>query len=203
MSTTRKDILAAAICEFARVGFSGASTLAIARAAETRQPLLNYHYGTKEKLWQAATDFGFVELTVAFDSISETTGDMSPLNILKLMLRTINRFATRHPRHVDIFRQEMGSDSPQTDYLLKQYLIPVYAHLNAVIEAAIAADEIKPLPPQFLSSLFLGATTHFFTAGPTIEAVYALDVADAKQARQHGDWLVEIIFDGLTKTAGD
>lgn len=203
MSTTRKDILAAAISEFARVGFSGASTLAIAKAAQTKQPLLNYHYGSKEKLWQAATDFGFVELTVAFDSISETTSDMSPLEILKLMLRTINRFATRHPLHVDIFRQEMGSNSSQTDYLLRQHLIPVYEHLNAVIEAAVAADEIKPMPPQFLSSLLLGATTHFFTAGPSIDAVYALDVNDTKQARQHGDWIVEIIFDGLTKTADD
>lgn len=197
MSSTRKDILDAAIREFARVGYSGASTLVIAKVAATKQPLLNYHYGSKEKLWQAAADFAFVELTVAFDTIRETTSDMAAVDVLKMMLRTLNRFATRNPRHVDILRQEMGSKSPQTRYLLKRYLVPMYRQINEVIENAISAGEIKPMPPQFLSSLLLGAVTHYFTAGPAINAVYSLDVTDPKQAKRHGDWLVDVIFNGL------
>jgi len=198
MSTTRKDILVAAIREFARAGFGGASTLEIAKAAETKQPLLNYHYGSKQRLWQFAVDFAFVELTVAFDTIAETTRDISPIDTLKLMLRTLNRFAVRHPLHVDILRQEMGSGSPQTKYLVEKYLEPMYRHINLVIETSVTAGEIKPIPPQFLSSLFLGAATHFFTAGAVVNAVYALDVTDSDQAERHSDWLVDVIFNGLT-----
>jgi TetR/AcrR family transcriptional regulator len=201
--TTRKDILDAAIREFARCGFSGASTLVIAKSAKTKQPLLNYHFGSKEKLWQAAVDFGLVELTVAFEAIRDTACDMSAINILKLMLRTLNRFATRHPLHVDILRQEMGSTSTRSEYLLKNYLGPVHRDINEVVGQAVEAGAIKPMPPAFLSSLLMGAVTHYFTAGPTVAAVYSLDVADPKQAKRHGDWIVEAIFEGITIKPGD
>ena len=199
MASTRKDILDAAIHEFARAGFSGASTLAIARAAQITQPLLNYHFGSKEKLWQASVDFAFAELLVAFESIGEISGDLSPKDTLKVMLRTLNRFATRHPRHVNILRQEMGADSSRTKYLLDKYLAVIYRRMNEVIRAAVAGGEIKPMPPQFLSSLLLCAATHFFTVGNLVRQIYALDVQDRDQAETHGDWIVEVIFDGLSR----
>ena len=205
IASTRKDILDAAINEFARVGFSGASTLAIARAAQITQPLLNYHFGSKENLWQASVDYAFTELLVAFESIDEISGDLSPRDTLKVILRTLNRFATRHPRHVSILRQEMGAESSRTDYLLDNYLTLIYARMNEVIRVAVAGGEIKPMPPQFLSSLLLSAATHFFTVGSLVRKVYTLDVQDRDQTETHGDWIVEVIFDGLSlrPDAGD
>ncbi len=197
MSTARKDILDAAIREFARRGYNGASTLAIARESSTKQPLLYYHYGSKEKLWQTAVDFGFVELDLVFATLEARAQEMDPVDHLKLVLRTLNRFATRHPRHIDILRQEMGSASAQTTYLLERHLVPMYRRLNKMIERAIKAGAIAPVPAQFLSSLLFGSVTHYFTTGATIDAVYGLDVTDPQECKKHGDWLVEILFDGL------
>ena len=185
------------------MGYAGASTVMIASAAKTKQPLLYYHYGSKQNLWESAVDFAYVELSVAFDSIRETAVDMSPVDTLKLMLRLLNRFAIRNPQHIDILRQEMGSNSEQTEYLLKKYLAPMYRQINEMATAAAEAGEIKPMPPQFLSSLLFGATTHFFTAGPVMDEVYALDTTDLEQGKQHGDWLVDVIFSGLAITKDD
>ena len=183
---TRKDILLAAICEFARVGYEGASTLVIAKAAATKQPSLNYHFGSKEKLWQASVDYAFTELTVTFETIHDTVGDMAPVDVLKVMLRTINRFAMRNPKHIDIMRQEMGSRSARTEYLLSKHLVPMYQHINRVIEAAVAAKQIRDYPPAFLSSLLFGAVTHFFSVGQAMDTVYGIDVTDLPQAVNGG-----------------
>ncbi len=198
MSTARKDILDAAIREFARAGFDGASTVAIARESGTKQPLLYYHFGSKQKLWQAAVDFGFVELKLIVDTLDERAIEMEPVNHIKLALRTLNRFACRQPRHIDILRQELNTGSQRADYLLDRYLVPMYTQLKSMIEAATAAGQIRPIPPQFLSSLLFGAVTHYVTARPAIDAVYGLDVNDTYACREHGEWLVEVLFEGLS-----
>jgi len=194
---TRQDILLAATREFARSGFTGASTLLIAKNANSKQPLLHYHFGSKEKLWLAAVDFAFIELKVTFDTIEETAGDLEEIDILKLMLRTINRFASRHPLHIDILRQEMGSESRRSQYILKNYLSPMYLSLNAVIKSATDKGQIKKVHPQFLSSMLFGAFTHYYTSGPSTKAMFSIDINDPAKIKQHGDWLVEIIFRGL------
>ncbi|NBR91752.1 MAG: TetR/AcrR family transcriptional regulator, partial [Rhodobacteraceae bacterium] len=42
--------------EFARNGFAGASTRAIAIRAGAHQPQINYHFSSKEALWRAVVD---------------------------------------------------------------------------------------------------------------------------------------------------
>ncbi|MFT7501984.1 MAG: TetR/AcrR family transcriptional regulator [Gammaproteobacteria bacterium] len=59
---TRLKLLEAALREFAAHGFEATSTRAIATAAETQQPQINYHFSSKEALWQAAVDHLFERL---------------------------------------------------------------------------------------------------------------------------------------------
>lgn len=53
---TRTAILDAAEAEFAECGFDGASMRAIARRAGVHQPLIHYHFDTKEALFEAVFD---------------------------------------------------------------------------------------------------------------------------------------------------
>ena len=53
---TRDRILAAAIDLFSERSFDGATTREIAARAGVTQPLLNYHYRSKDELWRAAVD---------------------------------------------------------------------------------------------------------------------------------------------------
>lgn len=59
---TRTKLLEAALREFAAHGFEASSTRAIATAAETQQPQINYHFSSKEELWHAAVDHLFEQL---------------------------------------------------------------------------------------------------------------------------------------------
>jgi AcrR family transcriptional regulator len=57
-----EELLDAALVEFAAHGFEGTSTRAIAQRAGCHQPQINYHFASKEQLWQAAVDRLFGQL---------------------------------------------------------------------------------------------------------------------------------------------
>jgi AcrR family transcriptional regulator len=71
---TRDRILDAAIDEFAAVGFSGTTTRAICERAAVNGAALNYHWGTKERLWLAASQWAgnamLAAVTRRFDPLS-------------------------------------------------------------------------------------------------------------------------------------
>jgi AcrR family transcriptional regulator len=66
----REAVLAAAASEFARAGFHGASTDAIAKAAGISQPYLFRLFGTKTKLYVATVDQKMEELYLVFERAS-------------------------------------------------------------------------------------------------------------------------------------
>src|SRR5271154_6628218 len=64
---TRDRILASAIELFSERSFDGATTREIAARAGVTQPLLNYHFRSKEELWQASVDSLFERLNQTLD----------------------------------------------------------------------------------------------------------------------------------------
>src|SRR5664279_5420500 len=64
---TRDRIVAAAADLFSERSFDGATTRDIAARAGVTQPLLNYHFRSKDELWRAAVDSLF-ELCLLYTS---------------------------------------------------------------------------------------------------------------------------------------
>ena len=64
---TRDRIVAAAADLFSERSFDGATTREIAARAGVTQPLLNYHFRSKDELWRAAVDSLFERLHNTMD----------------------------------------------------------------------------------------------------------------------------------------
>src|ERR1700748_1015382 len=64
---TRDRIVVAAVELFSERSFDGATTRDIATRAEGPQPLLHYHFHSKEELWRAAVDALFERLNQTLD----------------------------------------------------------------------------------------------------------------------------------------
>src|SRR3954463_15177679 len=62
---SRAGILAAALDEFAARGFKGASMDAIAARTHTTRALINYYFGSKEKLYIALLEHVYAEIREA------------------------------------------------------------------------------------------------------------------------------------------
>src|SRR5688572_31221944 len=64
-AANRASIVAAAIDEFAARGFKGASMDAIAARTHTTRALINYYFGSKEKLYLAVLEQVYAEIREA------------------------------------------------------------------------------------------------------------------------------------------
>src|SRR5690242_20205240 len=55
----RQQLIESALVEFSVKGFDGASTRSIAERVDAYQPQINYHFASKQALWEAAVDHLF------------------------------------------------------------------------------------------------------------------------------------------------
>ena len=78
----RQQLLEAALVEFGAKGFAGASTRSIAQRVDAHQPQINYHFASKDALWEAAVDHLFGRLTAE-------VGDLKELRVLLNVLRNL------------------------------------------------------------------------------------------------------------------
>src|ERR1700746_3214145 len=90
---TRERIVAAALDLFSERSFEGATTRDIAARAGVTQPLLNYHFRSKDDLWRAAVDGLFVALNAALGTRLEGLRGVDELSTAKLVVREFVSFS--------------------------------------------------------------------------------------------------------------
>jgi AcrR family transcriptional regulator len=78
---TRTEILEAAIGLYAERGYSGASIAHIATAAGVPKSLVQYHFGTKEELWQACLMHRAEPMLQVVDRV--LAGELAPIELVK------------------------------------------------------------------------------------------------------------------------
>ncbi len=103
---TRERIVAAAVDLFSERSFDGATTRDIATRAAVAQPLLNYHFRSKEVLWQAAVDSLFDLLNQAMDERARGLRGVDEITRAKLIVREFITFSARNPQLHRIIMQE-------------------------------------------------------------------------------------------------
>jgi TetR/AcrR family transcriptional regulator len=114
----RENLIEAALIHFARYGFDGASVRKIANDAKVAYPLVIYHFGSKEMLWEAAIEQVFLgrieRLRKIFREVRvETSGDLGQL-LFQLLME-----ASARPELRKIFVLELFAGTRRYDEKLK------------------------------------------------------------------------------------
>jgi len=193
----RNDILGAALKIFARDTFEGASLQEIARIANIGQPLVHYHFGSKDNLWRAAIEYALGDLKRFYEVVAVTTVDLEPIDTIRVLCRAFLQFSSRCPEHVLIVINEMRSSGERFDWLIETYIKPIHKGLDALIENAIARGQMKPMPPVYVTNTMFVALAHFFTIAPLVKSVYEIDTSDPEVIAAHANYTMQIIFDGI------
>ena len=124
-TATRTALLDAALREFAAHGYEGASTRAIATAAGTHQPQINYHFDSKEELWKAAVDHLFDRLD---DAVARHLGETDPgwnsRAGFAANVRAFVRAAAGLPELNRIMVQEATIDSGRLQWIVERHTRP-------------------------------------------------------------------------------
>lgn len=202
-SEGKERILLASLEEFAARGFDGASTTAIARRSNVTQPLIHYHFGSKEGLWRATMDDLFRRLGKEFLEAIRAhppAGENARATFLALM-REFVRFCARYPQFARLLYMELPVDSPRSAWLKETWVKPVAAKIVAIHAAFARESGMKEFPAGHVMAAITGAAATPFALGSFMLDTYGLDPASEAMIEQHASLLVTMLESGLFKPA--
>lgn len=194
----KERILLAALEEFAARGYDGASTTVIARRSGVTQPLIHYHFGSKEGLWRATVDEAFRRLGTEFFGIVQASlpaGD--PRATFLALLHEFIRFCARYPQFPRLIYTELPVPSSRSTWLMDTWVKPVVTQVTAMLEAFAGTAGMRELPPAHVVSVVTGAATAFFAVGDFWKDAYGIDATDPAVVERHAQVLLTIIEKGL------
>lgn len=191
---TRDRIAAAAVDQFAERGFAGATTRQIAAQAGVTQPLLNYHFRSKDDLWRAAVDSLFASLTASMAEHREQTRGIDELTRAKLRVREFVVFSARNPQLHRIITQESRSDSERMDYLVEHHVRPLYEATVALFEHLVTDGVVPDIGPAHLYYILTGAGATMFVLAPECRRLTGLDPTSDDLIEAHADAVCTLLF---------
>jgi AcrR family transcriptional regulator len=191
---TRERVLAAALDLFSELSFDGATTRDIAARAGVTQPLLNYHFSSKDELWQAAVDGLFAELNEVLASRTEGLRGVDELTIAKLLVREFIYFSASHPQLHRIITQECKTDGPRMDWLVERHIRPHYEEVSLVFSRLIAAGLLPDIPVAHLYYILTGAGPTMFVLAPECRRLTGIDPQAPEVIEAHVDAVTAFLF---------
>ena len=191
---TRERILAAALDLFSERSFEGATTREIAARAGVTQPLLNYHFRSKDALWRAAVDALFDALSEALSTRAEGLRGVDELTVTRLIVREFIFFSARHPQLHRIITQECKVDGPRMDWLVERHIRPLYDSTVEQFARLVERGELPDIPAPHLYYIVTGAGPTMFVLGPECRRLSGLDPNDPDVIEAHADAVCLLLF---------
>jgi len=192
---TRQVILSAALKAFTEKGFDGATARDIAARAGVNHGLIRYHFGNKQKLWQAAVDRAFEKLGEALQEI-DAPDITDERERFRRLLRSYVRFVASNPEFVCLMNEEGKRRGPRMRWIADRHVKPLFAALGELLERGQAAGI---LPAEFTPVHFhyalAGAVGLFFHQAEECKRLSGVDPFDDEVVERHAD-LIERLFLG-------
>ena len=191
---TRERILDAALDLFADRSYEGATTRDIAARAGVTQPLLNYHFHSKDDLWFSAVDRLFAQFNEALNARRDGLHGVDDLSIAKLMIREFIYFSAAHPQLHRIITQECKADNSRMDWLVQTHVRPLYDTTVSLFSRLVARGEVPPIAPTNLYYILTGAGATMFVLAPECRRLSGIDPMGPGAIEAHADAVVELLF---------
>jgi TetR/AcrR family transcriptional regulator len=191
---TRERVLTAALDLFSELSYEGATTREIATRAGVTQPLLNYHFSSKEALWQAAVDGLFAELTEVLAIRAWGLRGVDELISAKLLVREFIYFSASHPQLHRIITQECKTDGPRMDWLVDHHIRPHYNQAASLFERLISAGQLPNIPVAHLYYILTGAGPTMFVLAPECRRLTGVDPQSPDVIHAHVDAVIAFLF---------
>ncbi len=164
----------AAVTVFARDGYQGATTQAIADAAGLSKPQLHYYIAGKEELYRDILQ-GIVDDWIAVFGFADA--HLGPRKVLADYVRRKLQYSFEHPERSRIFTAEMMRGGAM--------LRPLMGHSHRrtlqaveVIRGWVAAGQIAPVDPQLLLFHVWAMTQHYADYADQVRFFGGPDPAD-------------------------
>lgn len=191
---TRRNILNAAVKEFAEHGYAGASTRTVSREAGAQHGLIAYHFGGKEGLWRAVIKellSGYKERFEAHRRELKQADAVTQLRALQEDMLDVS------PARMDFHRimaHLARSRSPQLKWVVDEYLREVYDSRAELIRDAQKAGKYVPGDPYHLQYIFLGALMMTLLLAPEVREMTGRRVDTEEFLAEHKRLCLSLFF---------
>ena len=192
--STRERILSAALDRFSELSFEGATLRDIAKQAGVTQPLLNYHFSSKDDLWRAAVEGLFEELRSVLYSRTAGLRGVDDVTSARLLIREFIYFSAEHPQLHRIITQECKTDGPRMDWLVEGHIRPLYELTTALFTRLVDAGALPDIPVAHLYYIVTGAGPTMFVLGPECRRLSGLDPSSPEVIEAHADAVIALLF---------
>ena len=186
--------VAAATDLFSERSYDGATTRDIAARAGVTQPLVNYHFRSKEELWRTAVDALFDRLSNTMYERTHGLRGVDEITTAKLLVREFIVFSARNPQLHRIIMQESKADGPRMDYLVDRHVRPIYERTFAMFESLASAGAMPDIPAAHLYYILTGAGPTMFVLAPECRRLTSLDPLSDDVIEAHADAVCRLLF---------
>lgn len=190
---TRDRIVDAAADLFSERSFEGATTRQIAARAGVAQPLLNYHFRSKDALWEAAVDSLFERLNATMAKRFEGLRGVDDVTRAKLLVREFVTFSATNPQLHRIIMQESKSDSARMDYLAA-HTRPLFENTVGLFETLVKQGAVPQIDPTHLYYILTGAGPTMFVLAPECRRLSGVEPTDPDVIEAHADAVCRLLF---------
>ncbi|UVE18886.1 TetR/AcrR family transcriptional regulator [Pseudomonas sp. LS44] len=182
----REALLDAAVEIFAHHGIRAASLRGIATQAGVTPALINYYFGNKQRLVEAAVQERLLPLIQALAERLRQVGE-HPGELIETFVRGIGATVARHPWLPPLWVREILSEDGQLRDLLEQSIAPLVPQLLAQrFSAAQARGALNAqLDPRLLVVSLIGLTLLPYAAAPLWRGIFDDPQLDDEALIQH------------------
>src|SRR4051812_35979914 len=196
----RARIVAAALEEFAARGFKGASMDAIAARTHTTRALINYYFGSKEKLYIAVLEQVYAEIREA-----EAELDLDHLEPVAAIRRIVEFTYRYYLEHEGFVRIVVAENQARGRHLRKSRAMrtlnrPIIERLAEVIARGQAAGRFRRnVDPVEVHKAIAALGMFNITNRYTFGAIFQRDMGKEGDVGRRRDVVADMIVSYLTK----
>jgi AcrR family transcriptional regulator len=182
---TRTQILDAAIEVFARSGFEATSLAGIAARAGVKKALVQYHFSTKEQLWQSAASRLWTERNARLAEVMSNYSDTDALANMRRGFTALLEFTRENPQWLWFMFHEAAANGDRLQWLIDEFLREDYRLGEEFVRQFQGEGQMREGSPLYLLHLISGALTYNLMVAPLTHRVTDVDLASPESiARQ-------------------
>jgi TetR/AcrR family transcriptional regulator len=183
--SARAALLGAAERVFARAGFNGATTAAIAALAGVPKANLHYHFGSKHELYHEVLARTLHDWLVPMDSL---VAEAEPRIALAAYIRAKMAMSAARPDASRVFANELLHGAPVLGELMRTELRATVRNKARVIEGWVKTGRMAPVDATHLFFTIWAATQTYADFEVQVRAVLGrtrLSGRDHQRAAEH------------------
>jgi TetR/AcrR family transcriptional regulator len=191
--SARAALLGAAERVFARAGFNGATTAAIAEAAGVPKANLHYHFGSKHELYHEVLARTLRDWLVPMDSL---VAEAEPRAALAAYIRAKMAMSAERPDASRVFANELLHGAPVLGELMRTELRAMVKKKAQVIEGWIEAGRMAPVDATHLFFTIWAATQTYADFDVQVRAVLGRARLSGRDHARAADHVVGLVLRG-------